>query len=540
MIKDLARTALAKVGIGRQPAPQSKSARVQNAYLRDNKSGIIASRPSSIREHRDDVRRSWDRAAGLAVDLIQNSGRLKGAVDQIIADTVGNELTCNPMPDVSKLGYSDKERRDFIALIKKRWKMWAWNPRECDVRGKFTIPQQATIGIRYFFPYGESLGMVEYFDEAKRKRYNLRTGNKFLMVPPYRLVRDTNEAEGLFHGVYHDENGRVTHYKFLERMAGIERKRDYAAHDAEGRPLVMHAFDPKCATDVRGISEIAPGIRKYLMAENLDEATAQVAFLQTILAVSLVSDQISADAFEALEALKEAGAEDVEQIATNFANFFNGKLAGASDRIELGSDPQVNHLSPGEKLLMETAKIPGSEYLPFSKSLAREMARTFGVTYGGLTMDYADATYSSVRMETSCLWPVVQRRREYIAAPHYQLPYEHWLEEEIATGRIPLKGGYRAFQANRDAILWCSWQGPAKPTADDGKSAKASSEKIINGTTSLAQECAELGLDPDEVFEQRVMEHQRYVEAGMRSPFDMGKGSDPANQDDEPKKKKVA
>lgn len=526
----------------RASAPSAVPTRALNQYLRDSKSGIISSRPASINEHRNDVRRSWHRAGALAVDLIQNSGRLKGAVDQIIADTVGNELTLNPQPDLTGLRYIDAERRDLIALIKREWKLWAWKPSECDARGKLTIPQMADIGIRYFLSFGESTGVVSYFDEAQRRRYGLRTGNKFMLVPPYRLVQDTNEVEGLFQGVVHDENMRVSHYRFQERWGSIERKVDYRARDGMGRDLVMHAFDPKCASDVRGISDIAPAIRKYLMAENLDDATSQMAFLQTIMAISLVSDNLSADAFEALEALKEAGAEGVDTIASNFANYFNGKLAGASDKIDVSSDPQVNHLSPGEKLLIEGAKVPGAEYLPFAKSLARDMARALGVTYGGLTMDYQDATYSSVRMETSALDPVVQRRRERIAAPHYQIPYEHWLEEMVASGRIPIKGGYRAFVANRDRLVWANWQGPAKPSADDGKSAKASSERIINGTTTIAQECAALGLDPDEVFEQRKLEHQRYVDAGMRSPFEMGKGSDPAGEKDEivPAKKVAA
>ena len=531
-----------KGGTGRARGLPEPEKRVANQYLRDTKSAVIKSRPASINEHREDVRRSWERAAALAVDLIQNSGRLKGAVDQIIADTVGAELVLNPQPDLTGLDYNDTERRDLIAIIKRRWKLWAWKPAECDVRGKLTIPQMADIGIRYFLTFGESTGVVDYFSAAQRRRYGITTGNKFILVPPHRLVRDTSEFEGLFMGVFHDENGRVTHYRFRERIGGIETKVDHAARDHLGRDLVMHAFDPKCASDVRGVSDIAPGIRKYLMAENLDDATSQTAFLQTILAISLVSDQISADAFEALEALKEAGAENVDQIAENFANFFNGKLAGSSDTINVSSNPQVNHLSPGEKLLIENAKVPGADYLPFAQSLARDMARSLGVSYGGLTMDYQDATYSSVRMETAALWPVVHRRRERIAAPHYQLPYEHWLEEEIATGRIPFKGGYEAFAANRDRVCWAIWQGPAKPSADDLKSAKASTERIINGTTSLAQECADLGIDPDELFDQRVAEHQRYIDAGMRSPFDLGQGSDPADagKDEAPAKKNEA
>ena len=122
-------------------------------------------------------------------------------------------------------------------------------------------------------------------------------------------------------------------------------------------------------------------------------------------------------------------------------------------------------------------------------------------------------------MENSSIWPVVLRRRERIAAPMCQAIYEVWLDEMVETGRIPFRGGYAAFAANRDRASWAQWQGPAKPSADDLKSAKAATERLVNGTSTLAVECAELGLDPDEVFDQRQREHERALAAGLPSPF---------------------
>jgi lambda family phage portal protein len=522
------------VGISSPSSPATpKPGRARGDYLRDTRSGIIASRPAYIREHRDEIRRVWDRTAALAMDLIQNSGRLKGACDQIIADTVGTELSLNPQPDLTGLGYNDAERRDFIALIKRWWKRYAWNAAECDVRGKLTIPQQGDVGIRWWMAYGESLSQMQYFDEAKRRRYGLVSGAKVLMIPPHRLVNQTSEVEGLYQGVFHDANGRAEAYRTRSREDGLLVTRDLAARDRDGRLLVSHVFDPIDATDVRGLSPLASAFRRHIQHETLDDATLQMAVLQTIFAVTLTSDRPSADAFEALEALKEHGGDVAKDVAADFTNYFAAQLDRAADSsINISGDPTVSHLAPGERLGIESAKVPGRDYLPFAASLSRDMARAMGVTYGGLTMDYSAATYSSVRMEGSSIWPVVTRRRERIAAPHYQVPYEHGLEEEIATGRIPFKGGYEAFAANRDRIFWAQWQGPAKPTADDLKSAKASSEKIANGTTSLERQCAEDGVDHDEIFEERLREHRRYVDAGMVSPYDRNRPSVAAGGDE--------
>ena len=93
-------------------AAAARPSRPQARYMRDTKSGVIASRVAPLTNHRDDVRRSWSRAAGLAMDLIQNSGRLKGATDQVLADTVGVGLTLTPDPDLSGMGYDEKEKAD--------------------------------------------------------------------------------------------------------------------------------------------------------------------------------------------------------------------------------------------------------------------------------------------------------------------------------------------------------------------------------------------------------------------------------------------
>ncbi|MBY5804093.1 phage portal protein [Rhizobium leguminosarum] len=500
-------------------------------YMRDTPSGVIASRPASLREHRDEVRRVWWRAAGLAMDLLHNSGRLRGAVDQIIADTVGVELTLNPQPDLSRFGYDQTEATEWVKLIKARFKAWAWNASECDFRGKFTLPQMTDIGIRNWLGFGESLGIVSFMTRAERRRYGINSGTKFLLVSPSKLVQDTNEMEGLFQGVIHDANGRPTHYRFIERQTGINVKRDYAARDADGRQLVMHAFDPFSAEDVRGVTPMAPTFRKYLMAENTDDATAQTNFMQTIYAATLTSDRPAAEAFEALEAMKDAGGKGAEAIASDFVDYFKAQLDKAAEsEIRIGAGAGVSHLAPGERLDFKTPTTPGRDYQPFLASLHRETARALGMSYGGYTLDYTNATYASTMMENASIHPVATRRTDRIAAPHVLVPYASWLDEMIGEGEIPFKGGIEVFQANRDAILWALCLGPSKPTADDEKAAKAASERIQNGTSSIEAEASANGQDAEEVFESNSRWHKRYTDAGMPSPFARKTGSEPANK----------
>ncbi|AVT76628.1 hypothetical protein RPPS3_25650 [Rhodopseudomonas palustris] len=502
--------------------------RVRAGYLRDTRSRVLSTRTASLRDHRDDVRIAWRRAAGIAMDLIQNSSRLRGAADQVIADTVGVELVLNPQPDpkvLADLGYSPEEAAELVRTIKQRWKRWAWNPRECDLRGKFTVPQQIDITLRWDMAYGEALGHISYMTPAERRAYGITSGTKMCLVNPTKLVQDTSEIEGMFQGVIHDPNGRPIAYRIEQKEAGITVKRDYRAYDAEGRQLVVHVFDPMDAGDVRGISRIAAAFREHIQQELLVDATIQTAILQTVFGITLTSKSPSKEAFEAISQLADdipatPGADRPLSFAEEFRDYFLGTMERAAEsEIAIGGDPQVSHLAPDEELKFHGAQTPGPQFQSLNNELSRGMARAIGISYGGFTMNYEGATYSSTRMENSSIWPVVTRRRERIAAPIQQVGYESWLDEEIGEGRIALKGGYEAFRANREALVWALHQGPAKPTADDGKSAKASTERIYNGTSSLADECAEYGKDPDEVFEQRKREHDKYVAAGMPSPF---------------------
>jgi lambda family phage portal protein len=510
-----------KAMLAGRPVETAPPMRPQARYLRDTGSRVIGSRVAPLTSHRDDVRAAWSRTAGLAMDLIQNSGRLKGAADQVIVDTIGVGLTLTPTPDFTGTAWEgdDEKRKDWVKLVRRRWAAYSGNAREIDQRGKINIHQMADIALRWYVAFGEITGRFDYFGAAERARYGIETGTKLLLVTPTRLVQDTDPGVRLWQGVQHDENGRAVAYRFNVGDGFRSEKLDFPAFDADGRPSILHVFDPVDADDVRGISTIAPAFRKHIQAEMLDDATLQMAILQTIFAITLTSESPSSDAFEALEALKDSGPAG-KGYGDEYLAFLGAKLDQAAEsRISVGAEPQISHLAPGEQLGIESAKVPGQDYLPFSGSLARDTARALGVTYGALTMDHSDATYSSVRMESATIWPVALRRRSRIAAPVYHLGYSNWLDEEIGEGRIPFPGGYAAFRKIHARITAASWQGPPPPTADDLKSARAATERLTNRTSSIAIETGALGIDEDQLFEQQLAEHRRYADAGMVSPY---------------------
>lgn len=514
--------------------------RPQAGYLRDTQSAVIRSRPASLTEHRDDVRRVWRRAGALAMDMIQNSGQLRGVADQMIADSCGVELLVNYNPNLAPFGYSPEEAKAFKKLVRERYRLWCWDRRECHSRGDMTIPQQADLSIRNWLAFGESGGVVDYMGRGLRARYGITTGTKYTVFSPTRIVQDTSETERMFQGVIRDENGRIKAYRCETRDRGIVRKVDLPAIDRDGRQLFVHVFDPVSAEDERGISPLAATFRSYLMGENVDDAVAQMMFLQTMYAIVVTSERPSAEAFEGLEALKEAGALGTDAIAKDFANYFKAQLDKAAEgEIKVGDRPGISNMAPGESFEFKNLTVPGPDYSPFRKTISRNTARALGVSYGGYTLDFESASYASTNMENAAVYPLAVRRTERIVAPNYLVPFASWLDEEIGEGRIEFKAGHEVFAANREALTWAEMIPPPKPSADDEKRDRAVTERLLNGTSTMEVECAARGLDPEDVFESRVNWHQRYVKAGVPSPYDRKAGSMPS-QDGKDNKEKAA
>ncbi|MBX5015942.1 phage portal protein [Rhizobium lentis] len=505
-------------------------------YLDRDRTGVLAMRRAIRRDGRVDVREAAARASALAFDFMQNSGWIAGACDQMIVDTIGTELKLNARPDLSRLGYSDKERSDWCKLVEGAWRRYSWDPRECDLAGKATIPEMCDGIMRYFIGGGEGFGIVSFLGEQARKRYGIKTGTKVSIVSPHRVPNVTREFEGLDGGIFHDANGRPTHCRFKRRDGGLDVDYDLAFNLPNGLPQVIHVLDRGDNPDSpRGISIMAPILKVIAQSDQLADATLATALLQTIFAAVIRSPEPSEEAFQAIQTLAdtngiEGGGELVQDFVDVWGARFEALKAGG---VNLADTSRIAHLGPGEELDFKTASTPGSQYIPFSKNLQREMARRLGITIESFSMDFTAATYSSVRVATSTVFPIAQRRRERIAAPFCQAIYENWLDEQIATGSIPFKGGYRAFAANRDKVCWAEWQGPAKPSADDYKSANAAKIRLETGVSSLADEAAEYGRDWEETAAQRERELKVLTEKGLPNPFErMTGGGGPAVEAD--------
>lgn len=492
-------------------------------YLRGDRSGILHMRRAVTRDGSVNVREAAERASALAWDFMHNSGWLAGAATQVITDTIGTELKLNCRPNLSKLGYDSQEQSEFCRIVEAEWHRYAWAPEECDLAGKATIAEMLDGVIRYYLAGGEAFGVLDFLSVGQRKLYGIRTGTKISLVAPHRLKRETAEFQGLDQGIFHDALGRATHYRFRRRESGMDVDHDVPAFDGHGLRRVVHVMDRGDNPDSpRGISPMAPVMKVVAQFDQLADATLATALMQTVFAATINSPEASVAAFEAINSLND---EEYPDLRKDLMDVWGQRLSALKEGgISMNDPARINHLGPGEKFEMHTASTPGSQYLPFSQNLQREMARCVGISFESLAMDHSKASYSSVKMSLASIWPIVLRRRERIAAPFCQAIYENWLDEMIWSGAIPVKGGYAAYAANRLDVVDTEWRGPERPSADPYKDALANKVELEMGTTTLQRIYAAKGLNWEEETDQIAREMAKLKEIEMPAPFGRSQG----------------
>ena len=491
------------------------TARPMSAYMRNDTSPYLASWQPALREASQDVRQSYTRAAARTIDMVQNSGWIAGAVDQSLAYTIGTGLRLASKPDATALSWTTDEAAAWAQDVERRWESFANRPTECDIEGKSTIGKMQAQALRSYFCYGEILAALPYL---KRKNIGGQYGTKVQMLPPTRLVQDSNPPR-IVQGVIRDDTGFPLAYRIKNPpdTYKVPDYRDIPARDPWGRVQVVHAFDGQ-AGQVRGIAPMTPALRVVRQFDQLADATLTATLIQTIFAATVKSPDPTEEVMQAFQEMVEqqARANGSTQVPSPFESMLLMRQGWYdATKIDLGRHGKIAHLAPGDELKFHGSEHPSDTYESFAKFLLREIARCLGLTYEEFTGDYAGATYSSVRMATSSMWMGTIYRRVNVIAPFLDPVFEAWLEEDIESGWTPFPGGIDNFLENRAAATRCHWRGPAKPQADDMKFAKAVETLRNMGVITDEWICAEMGEDWEDVYEQRQREMQKREALGL-------------------------
>jgi lambda family phage portal protein len=492
---------------GRNALPAKPA--VASQYMKGEASPFFFNWRPALRDQRDDAREAYMIAAARAVDAIHNSGWLTGAINQAIGATIGDGLRLASKPDAKAIGWTQDEADEWSQDVERRWKAWANCPMECDARATMTVSDMEGAVLKSYFSHGETVGLLPMIS-----RPYAETRTKVKLIPAHKLTQDSDGFRQ-FQGITTDGWGMPISYRLSLRLQEkVEQLIDIRARDSAGRPQVIHVFDGEIE-QMRGVTPLAPALRVARQYDQLSDATLTASLIQAIFAATVESEAPTDAILNALQDDDEQGVGP-----GNLDGLLDAKAGWYQNtKIDLGRGGKIAHLFPGEKLIFNGSKTPNSTYEAFAKFLMREIARCLGLSFETLTGDYTAATYSSVRMSTSELWPLTVRRRSRIPARFSQHVFEAWLEEQIETGMIKFPGGLHGFLEKRQAACRAEWRGPPKPQADDLKTAKAHETYKGLGVVSDEMICNDLGVDVEDVYRQRAHEKK------LREKYDLPEGN---------------
>lgn len=482
-----------KKGSGMVPMP--------NAEFMRGSTGAGAQWRPALRSIEDDVDSAWEPAVARAADLVQNSGWISGMFDQCVSNTVGSGMRLRCSPENDLFGQDEEAAQKWRNDVERRWGLWSETAIECDIEGRRTVAQMTEAAFRSWLSTGEILSEIVF-----RKRFGSPRGTKVRLLPATKLSLDSDLFNRTVSGVVMDADGFPIGYMARRKnLAMGEYTTRVPARDAYGRPKVIHVF-VGLPGQVRGITPLVPVMKVAKQFDQLADSTLLGALIQTVFAANLQSEAPTEEAIAGLltpqeqQKLMAAGVSPFEAWAEMQAGWADANV------IDVGIGGRIAQTFPGQKLEFLSPEMPHSHYKDFSMHLLREMARCLGLTYESATGDYDGATYSSVRMAVNEIFQITLARRKFVLAPFLQPIYEAWLEEEVASGRIPFPGGYGAFLANRVAATRAHWIGAPKPVADELKAAKAHQVYRELGVITDEMIANDLGVDIEDVYAQQSRE----------------------------------
>jgi lambda family phage portal protein len=207
--------------------------------------------------------------------------------------------------------------------------------------------------------------------------------------------------------------------------------------------------------------------------------------------------------------------------------------AGAQQGNETGLDyGAMVELREGEQVSFADPGRPNAAFDPFVQAIWTQIGMALELPKEVLTKAFL-SSYSAARASLLEAWRFFRKRREWVAAGFCQPVYEAVITEAVLSGRLRAPGFVRD-PLVRAAYLRAVWIGDAPGAIDPLKEAKASTERMNNGTSDRSAETiAYSGRNWEDVHAQRVRERRAEERDGIAPPAPAATPPQPTDTPDE-------
>ncbi len=433
-------------------------------------------------------------------DLGRNNGLMAGGLQTLRDNVVGATLRLSATPDYRLLGWTRDQAREWGNFTEAKFRTW-FDTTECDAARTLNGLGMTLQAFGGSMLNGDAVGLPLWLPRggaAWSTRIQLVEADR--LATPLELMH----RQDIRGGIKFDTHGAPVSYCILRQHPGDllsirSSMQDYEvvpAYTPWGRRRVIHLHDKERTGQSRGRPVVSSVMAEFHMAGKYASNELQASLANSLVAAFLESDM------------------DQSEVQAVF-----GKDLGDTWGDFMRRKPNVRHmegaailpLPPGAKLNSFSPGRPNPSFEAFMLASLRSIAAGMNMPYELLVKDFSKTNYSSARASLLEAWRYFNGRRRWLTDYWLRPLYELWLEEAVNAGQIEAPGFYENKYAYTRARFIFGGRGWVDPVKD----ASASQIRMSGNVSTLEQECAEQGLDYEEVLDQRALEKQMMEARGL-------------------------
>jgi lambda family phage portal protein len=283
-------------------------------------------------------------------------------------------------------------------------------------------------------------------------------------------------------GIVFDESGNPAEYHVLKEHPGNLNLRFGLAYDRIPARAVLHYFRADRPGQARGVPEITPAVSLFALLRDYSLATLDSAKAAAYFAGVLYTDAPPDGEAEALEPM------DTVSLERNMLLTMPG----------------------GWKMGQVHAEQPASTYAEFKHEILNEIARCLNMPFNVAAGNSSGYNYASGRLDHQTYYKSVRVEQTHICATVLDRIFAEWVREALLVpDLLPQLDNV----ASTDWVHQWFWDGHEH--VDPAKEANAQATRLLNHTTTLAEEYARRGRDWESELRQRAKELALMRELGL-------------------------
>lgn len=416
-----------------------------------------------------------DRLRGLARHLERNSDIAQSAIQAILRNVVGTGI--KPQARIKQKNGEFNEKLN--KKVEEAWKRFS-EAKNCDISELSSFYEFTELALRRKVVDGEILVKL-VSDKSKRIPLRLQ-GLEADAFANYLSL--TKPDKYIISGVEVDQYYRPLGY-WIQRTSpdGLT----YLDPIRLPADEVLHLFLRTRLTQVRGISELAPVMRR--MRETGEYLDAE-----------LVAARIAAS--YALFIKTQYPGEGMARLPKNSKN----------EPIESLEPGKIKYLQPGESIEAASPGRNATTAKDFIEIELRLAGAGLGMSYEEISRDMSKTNYSSARqnhlIDRKTWLPIQSYMIEHFCKPIWK----EFIRACVLSGELDIPG----YWSEPDMYHVADWIAPGWVWIDPLKDVKGSKEELMAGLDTLQRVCAERGLDWQETLEQMAREKKLADNLGLK------------------------